>query len=1159
MARKRGKHEFQIALSFAGENRPIAKQIHDALKERGVKVFYDRGYTAHLWGKGQTEFDRIYSSASQYVVPIISEQYAQKPWCLHEFDVAQEEAKRRSREFVLPVRLDDTKLVGLPYHTQFLDLRERDIPSVVDLVLQKLGQDRSRPPRPKADRPSKGDRARPVSVLRPAEHRALAIIACSSLPVSLDYVEQFFPHTDWAALVRSLIRKGVLRRDGRFLDTPSHISRSLVGDSVDAQPYHRSWVEVLTPLEDHVDIALALSLHHLHLGSHDDAIAAVSKLVEGIEPGLWNDLYLQLLSRLSDPRVLRCISGSSRVRLYHGIGLCLARAGQEAEAISWYLKLRRYGKRASDNWAVGRSYVECGNAYEALGKLHNAKRCCEAAIRHAEALDDRQLLAESLHNLALLVLLQDPDEAARLLQRSISVAAEAGDDCDTVSVYVARGMVAARSGEYSSAVEFFRKAEQRARNDELRYALAGTLCNLGAVYLRLDKTDESIEAFREAQSLGREDSFQGILTCATQGEAFARMQAEDYGGAASIFGQLCDLHRAARDNEGLVGSLIGLGEALAAKGEGAEARSALGRALRVARRENDTERVGECSVHYASSYLKEGRPRDAINTLRKAARQQERAQDYSVASNLWEQCVACLIECRGTPAEIENAAAAWLRCADHLEDSRDVQYRIYTQLYVWRWRDGFHESAIHALDCLEMLARRHRDPAERARAIDQKGACLQELGRQPEAAECHRKALQIARRSRDEEAVETSLANLAEHYRRIGQPCRAISGCLEAERIARGRGDKVAELSYAHNRALAEADRGDYRRAEAILRSCREAAKRQRAATEHARSIHGLANLAWVQGKMGMAEKYYRTALEHARTSGLWEMECQIRVNYAYLMRLQNRLRDASEIIRRLPKGFRSLPDSYVCLLERAWIAFECGKLTPCREDFLEAKRAATNANAVDKVIAACIGLAEVHKRRGQTARADARLQEALKLEVAPEQRTDILYRRLDILLDGGRERTARRVFEEACGIAAENDLADAFIDLHMRVADHNWQYGGNGRYSAMHAYIAAMMEALVTDPGRHVAIGMHVLRRTLALPRRKRLRDVETLLDRLSDWLRQTAGDGMAEKAGGVLLWPLRAARRISLAEGLTGGRISDTHVAKIVKSEFPPHENDS
>ena len=60
------QREFDIALSFAGENRDYVDQIANLLRDSGVKVFYDLFEEANLWGKN------LYDYLSDiYMIPII--------------------------------------------------------------------------------------------------------------------------------------------------------------------------------------------------------------------------------------------------------------------------------------------------------------------------------------------------------------------------------------------------------------------------------------------------------------------------------------------------------------------------------------------------------------------------------------------------------------------------------------------------------------------------------------------------------------------------------------------------------------------------------------------------------------------------------------------------------------------------------------------------------------------------------------------------------------------------------------------------------------------------------------------------------------------------------------------------------------------------------
>lgn len=131
--------EYDIALSFAGEDRSLARRIHSGLTARGVRVFMDEFERTLLWGKDLSDELRCrYGEKTRYVVILVSKHYAVKDWTDFEFTVAKKEAGRRPREFILPVRLDDTPLPGLRSSIAYLSLKEQGIDGIVEEIVRKL-------------------------------------------------------------------------------------------------------------------------------------------------------------------------------------------------------------------------------------------------------------------------------------------------------------------------------------------------------------------------------------------------------------------------------------------------------------------------------------------------------------------------------------------------------------------------------------------------------------------------------------------------------------------------------------------------------------------------------------------------------------------------------------------------------------------------------------------------------------------------------------------------------------------------------------------------------------------------------------------------------------------------------------------------------------
>ena len=135
-------YEYDIAVSFAGENREIVDEYCRRLREAGVRVFYDQfeEEEANLWGKDLYDyFDKIYRKKARYCIIFISEFYATKVWPTKERRSAQARALIENEEYVLPVRLDDTEIPGIPPTIGHKDFRVIGLEGLLKITLQKIG------------------------------------------------------------------------------------------------------------------------------------------------------------------------------------------------------------------------------------------------------------------------------------------------------------------------------------------------------------------------------------------------------------------------------------------------------------------------------------------------------------------------------------------------------------------------------------------------------------------------------------------------------------------------------------------------------------------------------------------------------------------------------------------------------------------------------------------------------------------------------------------------------------------------------------------------------------------------------------------------------------------------------------------------------------
>jgi hypothetical protein len=133
--------KYDVALSFAGENRAYVEEVAVGLRNAGVSVFYDAFEKADLWGKNLIEhLADIYGNRSRFVVMFISKEYVEKAWTKHERRHAQERALLAQQEYILPARFDDTPVPGMTATIAFQDLRQTTPSELVKLIAAKLGK-----------------------------------------------------------------------------------------------------------------------------------------------------------------------------------------------------------------------------------------------------------------------------------------------------------------------------------------------------------------------------------------------------------------------------------------------------------------------------------------------------------------------------------------------------------------------------------------------------------------------------------------------------------------------------------------------------------------------------------------------------------------------------------------------------------------------------------------------------------------------------------------------------------------------------------------------------------------------------------------------------------------------------------------------------------
>jgi TIR domain len=133
------KYQYEIAFSFAGEDRKYVDQVARILRNSSINVFYDAFEQTNLWGKDlYAHLDDVYRHRARYCVMFISQAYKNKLWTNHERESAQARAFKEHQDYILPARFDDTEIPGIRPTLGYIDLRGCTPRELAKLIKEKL-------------------------------------------------------------------------------------------------------------------------------------------------------------------------------------------------------------------------------------------------------------------------------------------------------------------------------------------------------------------------------------------------------------------------------------------------------------------------------------------------------------------------------------------------------------------------------------------------------------------------------------------------------------------------------------------------------------------------------------------------------------------------------------------------------------------------------------------------------------------------------------------------------------------------------------------------------------------------------------------------------------------------------------------------------------
>ena len=106
-------YEFDFAISFAGENRELARTIAAQLEMLDCSVFFDEYFEANYLGKTwRNQFKTTFKDQCRFVVCLLDQHHDKKIWPTFERECF---TPRIADGAVLPIFLDDTVFLGIPH------------------------------------------------------------------------------------------------------------------------------------------------------------------------------------------------------------------------------------------------------------------------------------------------------------------------------------------------------------------------------------------------------------------------------------------------------------------------------------------------------------------------------------------------------------------------------------------------------------------------------------------------------------------------------------------------------------------------------------------------------------------------------------------------------------------------------------------------------------------------------------------------------------------------------------------------------------------------------------------------------------------------------------------------------------------------------------
>ena len=134
---------YDVALSFASEDRAYVDKVASLLLKKEIKVFYDSFEEAEMWGENLYDYlSDVYRNKARYTIVFISEHYGEKLWTNHERQSMQARAFEENKAYILPVCINNTSIPTILSTTGYISNKSPE--ELASLVVKKINISSSR-------------------------------------------------------------------------------------------------------------------------------------------------------------------------------------------------------------------------------------------------------------------------------------------------------------------------------------------------------------------------------------------------------------------------------------------------------------------------------------------------------------------------------------------------------------------------------------------------------------------------------------------------------------------------------------------------------------------------------------------------------------------------------------------------------------------------------------------------------------------------------------------------------------------------------------------------------------------------------------------------------------------------------------------------------